>query len=115
MAILLFKLKYVPDEEAQDIRDLLHENEIDFYETSAGILGFSMPAIWLKNEAQAEKAGLLINEYQQQLQSQVREEYQLQQRTVMDMFRENPAHYFSYILAILFIGYFMIYLFFNLL
>ena len=75
MAVLIFKLRYVPDDEAQEIRELLSENDIDFYETSPGILGFSMPGLWLKNEDQAAKARQLIEEYQQLRQKKAREEY----------------------------------------
>lgn len=108
MAVLIFKLNYVPDDEAQDIRELLSENHIDFYETSAGILGFSMPGLWLKNEDQEEKARQLIDAYQQLRRNRVREAYQSRQRTVMDMFKESPVRYIGIILAIALIGYFMI-------
>jgi len=119
MAILLFNLRYVPDDEAQEIRDLLNGNDIDFYETSAGILGFSMAGIWLKNEEQVVKARQLIDEYQQLRQSKAREEYRLRQkqgttRTVTSMFKEDPLRYSGYILAIILICYFMILLFFKL-
>ena len=114
MAVLIFKLSYVPDDEAQDIRELLSENDIDFYETSAGILGFSMPGLWLRNRDQEEKARQLIDEYQQWRQTKVREEYRSRQRTVMDMFKESPVRYIGIILAIALIGYFMITAFFSL-
>ena len=42
MATLVFRLKYVPDEEADDIRQLLADHDIDFYETSAGRWQVSM-------------------------------------------------------------------------
>ena len=114
MAVLIFKLRYVPDDESQDIRELLSENNIHFYETSAGILGFSMPGLWLKNEDQAAKARQLIEEYQQLRQKKALEEYRLRPRTFMDMFKEAPVRYISIILAIILICYFMIFLFFNL-
>ena len=105
MAKLLFKLRFVPDDEAQDIRDVLIENEIDFYETSAGILGFSMPGIWLKDETQLAKARQLIDEYQRQRQVRAREEYQNQldsghARNMFDMFKEAPLRFIGYLLAI---------------
>ena len=65
MAVLIFKLRYVPDDEAQEVRDLLSENAIDFYETSAGVFGISMPGLWIKNKDQTEIARQLIDEYQQ--------------------------------------------------
>jgi len=119
MSILLFKLTFVPDDEAQDIRDLLIENEIDYYETSAGIFGISMPGIWLKDEAQLATARQLIDEYQTKRQSRVREEYQNlrdsgQPRTIMVIYKEAPLRFLSYLLAIAAIIYFTVVLFLNL-
>lgn len=95
------------------MRALLSENDIGFYETSAGVLGFSMPALWLKDESQAEKAHQLLDEYQKQRQNNVREEYRLNQRTFMGMFKENPVRYLSIILAVILICFFMIFSFIN--
>ena len=39
MATLLFRLRHVPDDEADDVRALLEENGIDFYETTPGNWG----------------------------------------------------------------------------
>jgi hypothetical protein len=105
MSILLFKLRFVPDDEAQDVRDVLIENEIDFYETSAGILGFSMPGIWLKDETQLTKARQLIDEYQRQRQEKAREDYQNQlesgrARNMFDIFKEAPLRFIAYLLTI---------------
>ena len=64
MAKLIFKLKSASYEEADDIKNLLTENKIDFYETPAGNWGISMNALWLKDEAQSIQAKQLIDEYQ---------------------------------------------------
>ena len=77
MAVLIFNLRHVPDDEAQDVRELLLDNNIEFYETSAGILGMSVPGLWVVNEEQVEEARHLIDEYQQLRQKRVREEYRL--------------------------------------
>ncbi len=116
MAVLIFKLRSVPEDEAHEVRELLSDNDIDFYETTAGVFSISMPGLWLKNEDQLQKARQLIDDYQQVRQNKAQEEYNLRQRqgtarTFMDMFKENPAHYISYILAIILICYFMIFLF----
>lgn len=96
------------------MRVLLSDNGIDFYETSAGVFGISMPGLWLKDEHQLEKARQLIDEYQQLRQAKARQEYeQGTPRTFMDMFKEAPARYISFILAIILICYFMIFAFFN--
>ena len=33
MSKLLFKMRYVPEDEAQEVRDLLQKNNIEFFET----------------------------------------------------------------------------------
>lgn len=66
MTILFFSLRGVPDDEADDVRQLLASNDIEFYETSAGNWGISMPAIWLYQDQDLDKARLLFNAYQQQ-------------------------------------------------
>jgi len=66
MAVQLFKLRNVPEDEAQEIRDLLAKNNIDYYETPAGNWGISMPAIWLHDEDEIEDAKRLIDAYQLQ-------------------------------------------------
>ena len=119
MATLLFKLRFVPDDEAQDIRELLEEHNIDYYETSAGILGISMPALWLKDDSQLETARSLIDDYQQQRQHRASEEYEKQKqngnaRTVIDMFKEDPLRYMGYLLAIALVIYFTVILFIRL-
>ena len=119
MAVLIFKLRYVPDDEAQDIRELLSGNDIDYYETSAGVFGISVPGLWLKSKDQVEIARQLIDDYQKVRQNEAREEYNLKQRqgtarTFMDILKENPARYISSILAIILICYFMIIIFISL-
>lgn len=113
MAILLFKLRHVPDDEAHEVRDLLSEKNISYYETTAGAFGISMPGLWLKNDDQEEKARQIIDEYQQQRQSKIREEYRINQRTFIDMLKEYPARYISIVIAIILICYFMIFSFYN--
>lgn len=66
MAVQLFRLRNVPDDEAEDIRNLLTKHHFDYYETPAGNWGVSMPAIWLQNDDQLDRAKILIDEYQQQ-------------------------------------------------
>lgn len=75
MTTLLFKLKGVPDSEADQVRELLTENDIDFYETPPNMWGISMEAIWIRDDSLLEKARPLINEYQKKLQQQAKEEY----------------------------------------
>ena len=65
MAVLFFSLRGVPNDEADDVRELLLANEIDYYETSAGSFGISMPAIWLYHPEDLEKIQPVFDDYQQ--------------------------------------------------
>lgn len=106
MAIKIFSLKQVPEDEAEEIRALLTDNHIDHYETPAGNWAISAAAIWLKDEGQAPQARLLIDQYQQERVIRVREEYARlkqagSQRTFIDVVRDNPRQFFVYLIAIL--------------
>jgi hypothetical protein len=64
MAVLIFRLNGVSDEEAQDVRDLLADNALDSYETSAGRWGVSVAGLWLVNDHDKARARELIDAYQ---------------------------------------------------
>lgn len=76
MPVRLFILKGVPDDEAEDIRQLLDRYQINYYETPAGNWGMSLPAIWLPDESQHEEAYNLIAKYQLERRDKARHEYQ---------------------------------------
>lgn len=76
MPTLIFRLRNVPEDEADDVRALMDENKFDWYETSAGNWGIAMPAIWLNNDEDLQQARQLINAYQQVRQSTMRDDYQ---------------------------------------
>ncbi len=110
MATLLFKLRGVPDDEADDIRELLTEHHIEYYETTSGSWGISLPAIWLHQKQQFEKAKTLIDTYQQERAKKAREYYAKQcdagtQRTLFTLIKENPIKWLAYLFAILFVLY----------
>lgn len=105
MARLLYKLNGVPEDEAQEIRDLLDEQSIDYYETSAGRWGISLAAIWLQDEAQWQEANTLLNTYQEQRYQNARAEYERlkaagQLEGWWDRIRARPLQMFLYLLAI---------------
>jgi len=110
MAELLFRLRNVPDDEAEEIRALLSAQNIDYYETEAGNWGIAMPAIWLHSDAQLAKARSLIDAYQKQRQHNAKQAYEElrrrgEHRTVMDKVREAPLLAAFYLAAVLFILY----------
>lgn len=110
MAILLFKLRNVPEDEAADVRRLLGENGIDFYETTAGSWGVSMPAIWLHDNSREPDARQLIDNYQQERQRTAREAWlqarrRGEQRTVLTLIAESPLKVILLLAALGFVLY----------
>lgn len=111
MSKRLFSLKNVPDDEAQEVRELLTSNGIDFYETPARFWIFSMAAIWLKHESEFERARALIDQYQLRRQQEQRRLYQQAQQsgqalTIARLFLQNPLRFVLALLAIAFVVYF---------
>lgn len=105
MAKLLFKLNGVPDDEAEDVRRVLDDGGIDYYETSAGRWGISLAAIWLRDIDQYERACELIDAYQQERFRTAREEYERRKREGtaegwLDRLRHEPLKVLLYLLAI---------------
>lgn len=72
---MLLRLNDAPADEVEDVRRLLDEHRIDFYETEAGRWGFSVAAIWLRDETRLEEARRLIDDYEQRRSRRVRDEF----------------------------------------
>jgi len=118
MAKILFKLRDVPVDEAQDIRDLLDQNDIFFYETHAGNWGIAMAAIWLKDEMQYQTAMELIEQYQQQRKQKFLDEYaELESKghapTLLSNMRQSPIRFIVYVFSIVVILYISVMPFIN--
>lgn len=95
MAKLIFRLHNVPDDEAEDVRQLLDENGFETYETSAGRWRISMPGIWLIDDNRKDEARTVIEAYQQARQLRLRDEYQAAQQagqvpSLWQRFKANP-------------------------
>ncbi|NNF60507.1 MAG: hypothetical protein HKN06_04160 [Gammaproteobacteria bacterium] len=110
MAIRLYNLRGVPDDEAEEMRQLLQETDIDFYETPPGNWGISAPAFWLRDEAELERAKRLIDSYQAQRAASAQEQrrrLQLEgrQQTIFDAFKNEPLKMIIYVLAALVVLY----------
>ena len=101
MATLLFRLRNVPEDEAEEVRQLLEAHAIAFYETDAGNWGISLPALWLQDESQHAQASALLLNYQQERAARVRADYralraQGRHPTLMTSLRENPVRFVVY-------------------
>jgi hypothetical protein len=91
MAVLIFRLNGVSDEEAQDIRDLLSDNALESYETSAGRWGLSVAALWLVNDDDKVRARELIDAYQLERQRYFEElKIDAPPETFADRLRQSP-------------------------
>ena len=113
MAKLIFKLKSVSYDEADDIKNLLTENKIDFYESPAGNWEISMHALWLNDEAQYAQAKQLIDEYQVKRSQRIRLETQQkidlgEHETFSQRLFNKPVQIFIILAIIIFILYFSI-------
>lgn len=111
MATLLIKLNGAPDDEVAELRQLLNEHAIDFYETDAGRWGISVAALWLSDDAQLDEARSLVDGYQQQRAARARAEHEAQRQagaheTLLSRFVKDPIKVLLYLLLIAAILYF---------
>jgi len=111
MPVRLYSLRHVPDDEAQELRDLLEKNHIDFYESEPGNWGISAGAFWLRTDDQLGEAKRLVAAYQQQRAELAQQEYQRLRRegklpTFTDNLKQRPLQLLLALAAILFILYF---------
>ncbi len=113
MAKQLIKLRYVPEDERREICELLESNDIEFYETSAGTWGISLPALWLVHEEEYERARALLDTYSEERFRRARSEYEAlkragKARTFRDIARENPFRFVLYMAIVVVLAYFSI-------
>lgn len=108
MPVPIFNLRDVPDDEADDVRQLLTAHHIDHYETPAGRWGMSSPALWITDDAQREPVKALIAQYQQQRALAARQLYedqkaQGQHLTLWGLVKLHPLRYLAALLALAFV------------
>ncbi len=110
MAKLLMNLRNVPDDESDEVRALLHEHHIDFYETTPSKWGLSSACLWLRDERQFEVAKALLAEYEQERARCARAEHAERRRrghaeTWITVFMRNPVRFAIYVVAIVVVFY----------
>jgi hypothetical protein len=110
MALQIFNLRGVPDDEAEDIRQLLAAHTIDYYETPAGRWGMSSPGFWIRDDTQLERATSLIAQYQQERAMHARQHYEelkarKQHLTLWGLMKLHPLRFVAALLAIAFVVY----------
>jgi hypothetical protein len=107
MPALLFSLRQVPDDEADEVRALLREHAIDFYETPASKWGLGAGALWTRDADAAARAKQLLTDYQASRARQARaaREASLRDgtaRTFLDVVREEPLRVLLVALGVVF-------------
>ncbi len=108
MAKLLLNLRGVPDDEADDIRMLLDERGIEFYETPPSRWQVSAGGIWIRRREDAAAAARLLAEYQAERRDRSRAEYRAAQargevKTLWTAVCEDPVRAFAVLLGMAFI------------
>jgi len=110
MAVIIFRLNGVPDDEADEVRALLEANGFEYYETSAGRWGISVAALWLKNDKDKAAARALIDRLQSQRRVRIQAEHaRLREEGQLENFLSralnNPLQVLFYVLIIILIIY----------
>lgn len=113
MAKLLFKLNGVPDDEAEDVRQLMQDNGIDIYETDAGRWLIGVAAIWLPDESRYDEARALIDAYEQRRYKLLHKESQSLTQGFINRLYSNPVESIIILLALIFIVGISVYPFMN--
>ena len=74
MATMLMNLRGVPDDEADEVRELLDNHGVDYYETPPHRWGISMGGIWLRDDSRLAEVQSLLADYQTRRQQRAREQ-----------------------------------------
>jgi len=113
MSNLLFKLRNVPEDEAKDIRRLLDQHHVDYYETSGGRWGLGMPGLWAADEDNFRRGRALIDRYEEERRQRHRELHRRlkaegKSKTLLDGIRSDPLRFLLYIAIIAVVAYFSV-------
>ncbi len=119
MAKLLLNLRGVPDDEADEVRQLLSDYHFDYYETSPNRWGITQGGIWLRDPDQYPDAKRVLDAYQKRRFERVRAEHEAMRRrgeleTVTQRILRDPLRFLLYFLLIAVILAFMTIPFINL-
>jgi hypothetical protein len=106
MSKLLLNLRNVPDDEADEVRAMLDEQQIAFFETRPSLWGVSAGGIWVTEDAAFAEARRAMDDYQQQRGARARAEYAAAKRagtaeTFLTMLRAEPERVVMSVLGIL--------------
>lgn len=99
----LMNLRHVPDDEADEIRALFEAHGVQYYETPPSRWGISMGGFWVHDDAEAERARALLDDYQDQRRTRQRQDFQDRQARgetgFWFLFRQRPVRVVVALLA----------------
>jgi hypothetical protein len=106
MSKLLLNMRQVPEDEADDVRAMLREARLEFYETEPSRWGISYGGIWISDDADIVEARRLMAEYQSARRERARAERAAELRdgtaeTFADVVRREPLRVVLSVLGIL--------------
>jgi hypothetical protein len=106
MAKLLLNLRNVPEDEAEEVRELLDAHQIAYYETKPSMWGVSAGGIWAANAAQEQEAVRRLADYQAERSARHRAQRELDLRegrapSTWDNMRANPRQALVAVVGIL--------------
>jgi hypothetical protein len=105
MAKLLLNMRLVPDDEAADVRAMLDEARIPWYETEPSRWGISHGGIWVRDDEDVDRAKALMAGYQATRRERARAERAAALRdgtaeTFADVLRREPLRVLLAVLGI---------------
>lgn len=115
---LIFRLDGVPEDEAEEVRQLLDRGGVEYYETPGGKWGISVAGLWLKDAAQREDARNLLENYARERERLQRESYNRKRESgeaddLTSRMRNEPFRLLAYLAFAALILYFSIFPFFS--
>ncbi len=107
MAQLLLNLYRAADDEAEDVRRLLDDHHIEWYETTPSPWGISHGGIWVKHDQDMDQALQLLHAYESDRSARVRAELAAQRAagtapTFWSELRHRPMAMIAALLAVAF-------------
>lgn len=90
MAVLLYNLRDVPDDELEAMRVLLADAGVDFYETRPSLWGVSSGALWLPDDRDLARAAALLDAFHAGRAEAAREDAARAPRPWWTPWRERP-------------------------
>lgn len=118
MSRLLLNLRHVPDDEADDVRNLLDEAGIEWYETPIGRWGIGLGGIWVRDRSEHPRARELLRDYGRKRFEQARTDRAERARrgeleSIVHRLFRDPVGVVLRLAAVAFIVFLMLYPFFG--